>query len=149
MAGMRWMQGFMARHADISSLKPENMSVARAFASNVVNIKAFMVNYETLLTKQSFQSREHVQQRWDWFESYCENPKLLFKCYQNQAGQATDAERGELLTVSAIINAVGNSILLFSHIPEGNTKIVFLSFMKAWVTDSVIINFNNIYSKGK
>lgn len=94
MAGMDWMQGFMTWHGDISLCKPENTSVARASAFNVVDVKAFMVNYETLFKKHSFTPGNIYNIDETGVSTVMETPKVISKCGQKQVRQATSTERG-------------------------------------------------------
>ena len=107
MAGRDWLRGFMARHPEISLRRPEGTSLNRAVSFNREIIVEFFRVYKGLIGSGEYTPR----QVWNVDETGITPVQVPAKVLATRGkrcvGKITSAERGELVTVVAAVNAAG------------------------------------------
>ncbi|XP_055918583.1 uncharacterized protein LOC129950684 [Eupeodes corollae] len=109
-AGTEWMKSFMKRHTNLSLRKPENTSLSRSTSFNKHNIEEFQTNYQRALGKFNFTPDGILNLDETGLTTVVQAPNVIAQKGQKQVGQCVSAERGQLITMCAIVNAVGNTI---------------------------------------
>lgn len=110
-AGIDWVQSFMKRHNNLLTLrKPENTSLSRATAFNKTNVMEFYDNYERALQSGEFTGDRIYNLDETGVATVVQAPKVVAQLGARQVGQAVSAERGTMITVCMIVNAVGNAV---------------------------------------
>lgn len=121
-----WFTSFMKRHTNLSVRSPEATSLARATAFNEHNIKCFFDLLEPLISKLATGG----QSIFNLDETGCTTvqrvPKVVSKKGMKQVGQVTSRERGELVTMCAIVSATGATLPPAFVFPRKNYRDVFL-----------------------
>ncbi|XP_055906379.1 uncharacterized protein LOC129941699 [Eupeodes corollae] len=110
MAGIEWIYGFMKRHSALSIRKPENTSLSRATSFNQKNLEEFHSNYERALGKFNFTADRIFNLDETGVTTVVQAPNVIAQKGQKQVGQSVSAERGQLITMCAIVSAIGNTI---------------------------------------
>nr|XP_042896222.1 uncharacterized protein LOC122269010 [Parasteatoda tepidariorum] len=114
-AGRDWLEGFIKRSQCISLRKPEATSLARSMGFNKPVVMQF---YGTL-----YHLLENIFNLDETGVTSVQTPgKVLAKKGTKQVGQVTSAERGELVTLCCVINALGNSLPPFFIFPRVNFR---------------------------
>ena len=110
MAGKDSLQGFMARHKELSLRIPQATSVSRAVGFNRAQVQNFFTVYKSLLDKHSFSA----QSVWNMDESgisTVQKPvKIVGTKGEQQVSKMTSAERGTTVTIICAMNAAGSFI---------------------------------------
>ena len=110
MAGKDWLQGFMARHKELSLRIPQATSVSRAVGFNRAQVQNFFTVYKSLLDKHSFSA----QSVWNMDESgisTVQKPvKIVGTKGERQVSKMTSAERGTTVTIICAMNAADSFI---------------------------------------
>lgn len=109
-AGVDWMKGFMRRHPKLSLRKPENTSLARNMNFNKQNVNSFFENLKIVTEKSKFPNERIINIDESGITTVLQAPKVVAPAGVKQVGQTVSAERGELVTICAIVDALGNTI---------------------------------------
>lgn len=111
-AGVEWLRHFLKRHSRTLSLRvPEKTSLSRSTSFNKHNVNIFFDNIEDAHKRLGPFPPQRI---WNVDESgltTVQNPKKIISPRGvKQIGKVTSAERGQLVTLIASINAIGNHI---------------------------------------
>ncbi|GFO18680.1 tigger transposable element-derived protein 6-like protein [Plakobranchus ocellatus] len=127
MASSDWQKGFMARNGERLALRTaEPTSLARTTAFNRFNVETFFNNLETCYLK----AKSTACTIYNLDETGCTTthkpPKVLARKGCKQVGKVVSQERGELVTVCAIVSAAGVCIPPVLVFPRKNYKDIFM-----------------------
>jgi hypothetical protein len=109
-AGIEWMKGFMEGHKNLSLRKPENTSLLRSTSFNQHNVTMFYDNYEKAMQKTHFTPDCIFNLDETSIMTVVQAPHVIAQTGSKQVGQCVSAERGQLITMCAIVNATGNTV---------------------------------------
>lgn len=110
--GKYWCQSFRLRHPDLTLRVPERVSLARLLAFNAKNVGQFYKNLRLLMEKYTQfadGSRVFNLDETGVTTVASKSSKVLAE-RGSEVQTVSTAERGPLITVCAIINALGNQI---------------------------------------
>lgn len=100
----------MKRHKNLILRKPENSSLLRATSFNKTNVMEFFDHYERALQSGEFTGDRIYNLDETGVATAVQAPNIVAQLGARQVGQAVSAERGTMITVCMIVNAVGNTI---------------------------------------
>lgn len=100
----------MKRHEELSLRKPENTSLSRATSFNKTNLAEFHSNFEQALRSYPFTPKNIYDLDETGITTVVQAPNIDARKETKQVGQIVSAERGQLITMCAIVNASGNCI---------------------------------------
>lgn len=100
----------MKRHESVFLRKPENIILAWATNFNKPNVDEFMNNYEYLLQEFKFTVGSIFNLDETGITTVLQSPKVITASGQKQVRQNVSSERGKLVTVCWLINALDNTV---------------------------------------
>lgn len=111
-AGVEWLRHFLKRYSSNLSLRvPEKTSLSRSTSFNKFNVNKFFDNMEDAHKRLGPFPPERIWNLDETGLTTVQNPKKIISPKGvKQIGKATSAERGQLVTLIACINAIGNHI---------------------------------------
>lgn len=106
------MRHFMRRHADdVSIRKPEATSLSRSTSFHETNVEAFYTNLDSVHRRFGPIPPHSISNVEETGLSTVQTPaRVLAPKGMKQVGRCTSAERGNLTTMIAAVNAIGNHI---------------------------------------
>lgn len=121
MAGEDWLIEFRKRHS-LSLRTPEQTSLNRALSFNKTNVSAFFSNLRDVKAKFKFGPQDIYNLDETGVTTVHKPSKILAEMGKKQVGQITTAERGDLVTVTAIVGATGKVVPPFFIFPRKNFR---------------------------
>lgn len=109
-AGREWLVSFMHRSKDLSLRTPESKSLSRATSFNRTNCDAFYNNLKSILQRHNFSANNILNCDETAVTPVHKPLKIISSKGQKQVGQATSAERGQLVTMCNFISAAENTL---------------------------------------
>lgn len=148
-AGEDWLASFMKRGAKVSFRKPQATSLARSMAFNKPIVHRFYDQLNSVYLKFKF-GPESVYNLDETGMTNVQVPgKVIASKGVKQVGQTTSAERGDLVTMCGVINALGNAIPPFFIFPRVNFKETMLigaplgsagaANLSGWMTNEIFL----------
>lgn len=125
-AGVDWMQGFMKRHLTLRLRKPDNTSLSRWTSFNPSNVNEFYDNYGEVLSNNNIHPMRIYNLDETAVTTVLQSPRVVAESGVKQVGQAVLAERGQLVTFCAIVNATGQTVPPVFIFPRKKFKNIFL-----------------------
>ena len=110
MASDDWFSHFMKRHPELSVRCAQPTSLSRATRFNETNVGSFFDNLETVLAKYKFEAKDIYNIDETGITTVQKPNRIVAKKGMRQVGALTSAERGQLVTVTCGVNALGNCI---------------------------------------
>lgn len=124
LAGENWFSSFMKRHQELSIRCAQPTSLSRATSFNVVNVKLFFDNLQTVLDRYKFEAKDIYNIDETGVTTVQKPNRVVARKGIRQVGALTSGERGTLVTVTIAINAIGNAIPPFFIFPVSATKVI-------------------------
>lgn len=153
-AGRAWVEGFMARHPQLTYRTPEPTALARCSAFNRTQVDRFYDNLWTVLSNHQFLARPDDIYNMDETgvkTSASRPPRVISVKGKRQVGVVATAEKGQLTTVICACNATGRYIppsFIFGQRKRMNERLLdgAPNGSQAWCSESgwiTNITFNN------
>ncbi|XP_054722826.1 uncharacterized protein LOC129232748, partial [Uloborus diversus] len=121
-AGYDWLKGFMKRSGDLSLRTPEPTSLSRATSFNALNVRIFYEKLAEVMNRYKFTADRIYNADETGITTVHKPPKTIAKRGQKQVSQITSGERGQLVTMLCIVNAIGNTLPPVFIFPRTNYK---------------------------
>lgn len=111
MAGRYWLEGFLARHKELSIRQAESVSIQRAIGFNKSKVDKFYSVLKSLLYDESGRQLIPPGNIYNVDESgftVCQAPgKIIAAKGKHNVGQLTSAEKGKTVTAVCCVSATG------------------------------------------
>lgn len=152
-AGEEWMRLFMNRHSkSLSIRKPEATSLSRSTSFNKNNVGCFFNNIEDVHRRFGPIPPERIWNTDETGLTTVQKPsRIVAPKGVKQIGSVTSAERGQLVTLIAAINGIGNHIPPMLIFPRVNFKEFMIkgappgtiggANSSGWSNDSLFLKF--------
>lgn len=143
----------MNRHKQTLAVrKPELTSLPRSTSFNRTNVNRFFKNIQDVHNRFGPIPPERIWNMDETGLTTVQNPvKIVAPKGMKQVGRVTSAERGQLVTMIAAINAIGNHVPPFLIFPRVNFKDFMLKGAppgsigaanpSGWSTEALFLNF--------
>jgi len=110
MATEDWFSRFMKRQPQLSLRCAQPTSLSRATSFNEVNVNLFFDNLQRVIDKYKFEAKDIYNVDETGITTVQKPNRIVTKRGTRQVGALTSAERGNLVTVTCAVNAIGNFI---------------------------------------
>ncbi|KAJ8942203.1 hypothetical protein NQ318_021090 [Aromia moschata] len=110
MATEDWFSRFMKRQPQLSLRCAQPTSLSRATSFNEVNVNLFFDNLQKVIDKYKFEAKDIYNVDETGITTVQKPNRIVTKRGTRQVGALTSAERGNLVTVTCAVNAIGNSL---------------------------------------
>nr|XP_023012611.1 uncharacterized protein LOC111502700 [Leptinotarsa decemlineata] len=150
-AGRDWYRGFIARNGSLSLRTPEATSLARSTAFNRTTEGEFFGKVKDVFNRFDFPPERIWNIDETGLTTVHKPSKIIAAKGTKQVGKITSAERGELITVCAAINAAGGHSPPFLIFPRKNWQDKFskgappgsdgAAYPTDWMTNDVFLKF--------
>lgn len=124
-AGEDWLYNLRKKHK-LSLRTPEQTSLQRCVSFNKTNVEMFFNNFMETKLKFKFGPQDIYNLDETGMTTVHKPPKILAPRGKKQIGQATSAERGQLVTLVAIVSATGKALPPLLIFPRKQIKDHFL-----------------------
>lgn len=156
MAGEDWLIDFRKRH-NLTLRTPEQTSLNRSLSFNKTNVSIFYNNLRYVKEKFKFGPQDIYNLDETGVTTVHKPSKILAAMGKKQIGQMTTAERGVLVTVTAIVGATGKVVPPFFIFPRKNFKDHMLkgappgsdggASPSGWMTSELFLSVLNHFAK--
>ncbi|KAK2578344.1 hypothetical protein KPH14_005571 [Odynerus spinipes] len=157
MAGEEWFRSFMKRNPELSVRASQATSLSRATSFNKTNVTAFYDNLQTVMDRHKFESQDIYNVDETGVTTVQKPDRFVARRGTRQVGALTSAERGTLVTLAFVANALGNVIPPFFVFPRVRYQDHFIRDApigsvgagnpSGWMQDDIFIVFLKHFKK--
>ncbi|KAK2578090.1 hypothetical protein KPH14_001323 [Odynerus spinipes] len=157
MAGEEWFRSFMKRNPELSVRAAQATSLSRATSFNKTNVTAFYDNLQTVMDRHKFEPQDIYNVDETGVTTVQKPDRVVARRGTRQVGALTSAERGTLVTLAFVANALGNVIPPFFVFPRVRYQDHFIRDApigsvgagnpSGWMQDDIFIVFLKHFKK--